>query len=188
MLAEALLFLADALLQPFAAVLLFRFHAVWLRVPMRNPLGEFVLAITDFIVLPLRRRLPAAAGMDSATLLPAFVFEFIYLVAFLGLQGYAFAPFPLIGLVLWTLVKLLKLSLYLLMASLLLEAILSWFNPHTLLAPLLGAVNRPFVQPLRRRMPMPGGLDLSILVLLLLCQLVLIVPLGALERMAMGLL
>ncbi|NCP80463.1 MAG: YggT family protein, partial [Gallionella sp.] len=45
---EALLFLIDALLQPFAAVLLFRFHAVWLRVPMRNPLGEFVMAITDF--------------------------------------------------------------------------------------------------------------------------------------------
>lgn len=188
MLAEALLFLADALLQPFAAVLLFRFHAVWLRVPMRNPLGEFVLAITDFIVLPLRRRLPAVAGMDSATLLLAFVFEFIYLVAFLGLQGYPFAPFPLPGLLLWTLVKLLKLSLYLLMVSLILEAILSWVNPHTPLAPLLGAVNWPFVQPLRRRIPTVGGLDLSVLVLLLLCQLVLMVPVGAMEQMVKGLL
>lgn len=188
MLAEALLFLLDALLQPFAAVLLFRFHAVWLRVPMRNPLGEFVLAITDFIVLPLRRRLPAAAGMDSATLLLAFGFEFIYLVAFLSLQGYHFETFPLIGLLLWTLVKLLKLSLYLLMASLLLEAVLSWVNPHTPLAPLLSAVNYPFVKPLRGRIPTVGSLDLSIPVLLLVCQLLLIVLVGGLEQAAMRLL
>jgi YggT family protein len=188
MLSEALLFLADALLQPFAAVLLFRFHAVWLRVPMRNPVGEFVLAITDFIVLPLRRRLPALPGMDSATLLLAFVFEFVYLVAFISLQGYPFATFPLIGQLLWTLVKLLKLSLYLLMASLLLEAVMSWVNPHTPLAPLLTAVNLPFVQPLRRRIPTVGSLDLSILVLLLLCQLLLIVLVGGLEQAATRLL
>ncbi|MHB1116191.1 YggT family protein [Sideroxydans sp.] len=188
MLSEALLFLADALLQPFAAVLLFRFHAVWLRVPMRNPVGEFVLAITDFIVLPLRRRLPALPGMDSATLLLALVFEFVYLVAFISLQGYPFDTFPLIGLLLWTLVKLLKLSLYLLMASLLLEAVMSWVNPHTPLAPLLTAVNLPFVQPLRRRIPTVGSLDLSILVLLLLCQLLLIVMVGGLEQAATRLL
>lgn len=188
MLAEALLFLVDALVQPFAAVLLFSFHAVWLRVPMRNPLGEFVLAITDFIVLPLRRRLPAVAGMDSATLLLAFFFEFVYLLAFIGLQGYAFDTFPLLGLLLWTLVKLLKLSLYLLMASLLLEAVLSWVNPHTPLAPLLSAVNTPFVLPLRRRIPRMGNFDLSILILLLLCQLLLIVLVGGLEQAAMRLL
>ncbi|MBA3022980.1 MAG: YggT family protein [Gammaproteobacteria bacterium] len=182
MLSEALLFLVDALVQPFAAVLLFRFHAVWLRVPMRNPLGEFVLAITDFIVLPLRRRLPSIAGMDSATLLLAFIFEFIYLVIFIGLQSYPLDPFPLIDLLLWTLVKLLKLSLYLLMASLLLEAVMSWVNPHTPLAPLLSAVNQPFVQPLRRRIPSVGGLDMSILVLLLLCQLLLFVLVGRLEQ------
>ncbi len=188
MLSEAFLFLVDALLQPFAAVLLFRFHAVWLRVPMRNPIGEFVLAITDFIVLPLRRRLPAIAGMDSATLLLAFAFEFIYLVAFISLQGYPFDTFPLIGLLLWTLVKLLKLSLYLLMASLLLEAVLSWLNPHTPLAPLLSAVNLPFVQPLRRRIPPIGSLDLSILLLLIFCQLLLIVMVGGLEQAATRLL
>lgn len=188
MFSEALLFLVDALVQPFAAVLLFRFHAVWLRVPMRNPLGEFVLAITDFIVLPLRRRLPAVAGVDSATLLLAASFEFLYLALMLALQGYAFEGFPIVGLLVWTLVKLLKLSVYLLMATLVIEAVLSWVNPHTPLAPLLMAVNQPFVRPVRRYVPALGGIDLSILILLLLCQLILIVPIGALEQMAVRLL
>ena len=188
MLGEVLSFLLDAIVQPFAAVLLFRFHAVWLHAPMRNPLGEFIMAITDFIVLRLRRFLPSFLGLDSATLFLAFVVECIYLGMSLWAQGYPYATFPLVGLLAWTAVKLLKLSLYLLMATLIAEAILSWVNPHTPLAPLLAAVNRPFVQPLRRRIPPIGNVDLSVLLLLLVCQLILIVPIGILERLASELL
>jgi YggT family protein len=182
MLGEGLSFLIDALVQPFAAVLLFRFHAVWLKAPMRNPIGEFLMAITDFAVLPMRRFVSSAWGLDSATLLLAFVVEFIYLTAVLWLQGYAYETFPLAGLLAWTTVKLLKISIYLLIATLLAEAILSWVNPHTPLAPMLGAVNRPFLQPLRRRIPLVGNVDLSVLVLFLICQLILIVPIGGLEQ------
>lgn len=185
---EALQFLLDALLQPFAAILLFRFHAVWLHVPMRNPLGEFIMAITDFAVLRTRRYVPTAWGLDSASLVLAFGVEFIYLVAFLGLQGYPYANFPLIGLLAWTAVKLLKFSLYLLIASLLVEAVLSWVNPRTPIAPLLASVNRPFVQPVRRIVPPLGPVDLSILLLFLACQLVLIIVVGPLEQLAMRLL
>lgn len=188
MLGEALSFLIDALVQPFAAVLLFRFHAVWLKAPMRNPIGEFVMALTDFVVLRVRRFVPSVWGLDSSTLFLAFVVEFVYLSAFLGVQGYAYETFPLLGLLAWTVVKLLKISIYLLIATLLAEAILSWVNPHTPLAPMLSAVNRPFVQPLRRRIPPLGRVDLSVLVLFLICQLILIVPVGGLEQAAQRLL
>lgn len=188
MLGEALSFLLDALVQPFAAVLLFRFHAVWLRAPMRNPIGEFLMALTDFIVLRVRRIIPPVAGMDSATLLLAFMVEFIYLGAFLWVQGYAYETFPLLGLLAWAAVRLLKISIYLLIATLFAEAILSWVNPHTPLAPMLAAVNRPFLQPLRRRIPPVGSVDLSVLVLFLICQLILIVPVGGLEQAAQRLL
>jgi YggT family protein len=182
MLGDAFSFLIDALLQPFAAVLLFRFHAVWLKAPMRNPIGEFIMALTDFIVLRMRRFMPSVLGLDSSTLLLAFVVEFIYLGAFLWLQGYAFQPFPLLGLLVWTAIKLLKISIYLLIATLIAEALLSWVNPHTPFAPMLVAVNRPFLQPLRSRIPPVGNVDLSVLILLLICQLILIVPIGALEQ------
>jgi YggT family protein len=188
MLAELLSFLLDALVQPFAALLLFRFHAAWLRAPMRNPIGEFLMALTDFIVLRTRRFIAPAWGMDRATLLLAFVVEFLYLGIFLWVQGYAFEPFPLIGLLAWTAVKLLKISIYLLMATLITEAVLSWVNPHTPLASMLFAVNSPFLQPLRRRIPPLGNVDLSVLVLLLICQLILIVPVGGLEQAVMRLL
>lgn len=188
MLAEALSFLIDALLQPFAAILLFRFHAVWLQAPMRNPIGEFIMALTDFAVLRARRFVPKLRMLDGSTLLLAFVIEFTYLCALLWVQGYAYHYFPLLGLLAWTTVKLLKISIYLLIATLLAEAILSWVNPHTLLAPLLSAFNRPFLQPLRSRIPLLGNVDLSVLVLLLICQLILIVPIGGLEQTVLKLL
>src|SRR5512135_762118 len=157
MLGEGLSFLIDALVQPFAAVLLFRFHAVWLKAPMRNPIGVFIMALTDFVVLRARRFIPAAWGLDLSTLLLAFAVEFVYLCLMLWVQGYPSEVFPLFGLLVWTAVKLLKISIYLLLATLLAEAILSWVNPHTPLAPMLLAVNRPFVQPLRRRIPPVGN-------------------------------
>lgn len=188
MLGDVLSFLNDALVQPFAGILLFRFHAVWLQAPMRNPIGEFVMALTDFVVLRVRRFVPRVWGMDTASLLLAFVVELVYLGIFLWIQGYGFDAFSLAGLLAWTTVKLLKISIYLLIASLIVEAVLSWVNPHTPLAPMLFAVNRPFVTPLRRRIPPVGNVDLSVLVLLLICQLILIVPIAGLEQAALRLL
>lgn len=182
MLKEAISLLLDALVQPFAAILLFRFYAAWLQAPLRNPMGEFIMALTDFAVLKARRYVPAIAGLDSATLVLAFIAEFVYLIGFLWVQGYPYEAFPLIAILAWTVVKLLKISVYLLIASLLAEAILSWVNPHTPLAPMLATLNRPFLQPLRKRIPLVGNVDLSVLVLFLICQMILIVPIGGLEQ------
>ena len=187
MMGEAILFLLDALLQPFAAILLLRFHLQWLRAPMRNPLGEFIMTLTDFLVLRARRFIPSVKGLDTASLVLAFVVEAIYVTAVLWVQGFLSGGFPLPGLLVWALVKLLKLSIYLLIIALIAEVVLSWVTPRTPVAGLLAAVTRPFIMPLRRRIPPLGNIDLTPLVLLILCQLILILPIGWLERMATGL-
>lgn len=188
MLNEALLFLLDVLLQPFAALLLLRFHLQWLRAPLRNPIGEFIMVLTDFVVLRVRRFIPSAWGLDSATLLLALLVEMLYLAALMWVLDTTVQGFPLPGLLLLALVKLLKISLYLLMAAVFAQAILSWVNPHTPAAPLLNAITWRFLQPLRRIVPILGSVDLSPLLLFVICQLIVIVPIGALERMALGLL
>ena len=188
MLNEALLFLLDALLQPFAAILLLRFHLQWLRAPMRNSLGEFIMALTNFLVLRARRFVPIVWGYDAASLLLALLVEMIYLVAVLWAQGFPFVVFPLAGLLAWTVVKLLKISLYLLMGALFVQAILSWTNPHAPIAGLLNVITHRFLAPLRRVIPPLGNIDLSMLALFIICQLILIVPLGWLENVAVRLL
>jgi YggT family protein len=188
MLGEALLFLLDVLLQPFAAILLLRFHLQWLRAPLRNPIGEFVMALTDFLVLRARRLVGSVRGLDSATLLLALLAELLYLTGWLWAQGFPFHGFALPGLLLLAAVKLFKISLYLLMAAVFAQAILSWVNPYTPLAPVLAAITYRFLQPLRRVVPMLGSMDLSPLLLFIICQLIVIVPVGGLERLALGML
>lgn len=188
MMNEALLFLFDVLLQPFAAILLLRFHLQWLRAPLRNPIGEFIMVLSDFLVLRARRFIPAVRGLDSATLLLALLVEMLYLTGFYWAQGYTFQGFPLPGLMLMAMVKLFKISIYLLITAVFVQAILSWINPYTPVAALLTAVTYRFLQPLRRLVPLLGSVDLSPLLLLIVCQLIVIVPVGVLERIAAGML
>ena len=187
MLNEALLFLLDVLVQPFAAILLLRFHLQWLRAPLRNPVGEFVMVFTDFLVLRVRRFVPSARGLDLATLFLALLVEMLYLTVLWWVMSNPTHGLLLPGLLFLAIIKLLKISLYLLMAAVFAQAILSWVNPYTPIAPLLTAITQRFLQPLRRIVPMLGNVDLSSLLLLIICQLILIVPIGALEQIALGL-
>jgi YggT family protein len=188
MINEALQFLLDVFVQGFAGVLLFRFLMQWLRAPMRNPVGEFVMAISDFVVLRARRHIPPMWRLDSSSLLLALIVELIYLGLMLLLQGYPYEHFPLPGLLAWGTVKLVKISVYLLMSALVAQAILSWVNPYTPLAPLLAAITQRFLRPLQRVVPLIGNVDLSSLILLVICQIILFVPLAMLESLAVRLL
>jgi len=155
---------------------------------MRNPLGEFVMAISNFAVLRARRFIPPLWRLDSASLLLALIVEFAYLGLTLSLDGYPFVHFPLLGLLALSAVKLVKISVYLLMSALVAQAILSWVNPFTPLAPLLAAITQRFLRPLQRIVPLLGRIDLSPLLLLVICQIILLVPIAMLESLAARLL
>lgn len=182
MLTETLQFVLDTLLQSYAAILLLRFHMQWLRSPMRNPLGEFVMLLTNPLVLRARRYIPTAWGMDTATLLLAGAVEMLFLAATLYLHSFPISVLPLFA---WMLVKLLKLSIYLLMGALFIEALLSWTNPNTPLAAVLNSITRPFLRPFRRFVPAAGGFDFSFLILFFVCQLILMLPMAWLEGMVL---
>lgn len=178
---ELAVLLLDAFVQGFAGLLFFRFLLQWLRAPMRNSAGEFIMALTDWVVLPVRRQIPALYGLDSASLLLAYGVEVLYLGLLLTVEG---AGFSLPGLLLLAVVKLMVMAVYLLIVALLVQAVLSWTSPHTSLAPLLNAITQRFLTPLRRGIPMVGNIDLSPLILLLICQIVLMIPLRILADIA----
>lgn len=188
MLNQTIQFLLDIFLQGFAGVLLFRFLMQWLRAPMRNPVGEFIMSVSDFAVLRARRFIPPVWRLDSSSLLLALVVECAYLGLSLSLDGYPFVHFPLFGLLALSAVKLVKISVYLLMSALVAQAILSWVNPFTPLAPLLAAITHRFLRPLQRVLPLVGNIDLSPLLLLVICQIILLAPIAMLESLAVRLL
>ena len=66
MLAQILEFLVDTISGFFVFLLLARFHFQWLRVSFRNQFGHFIIALTNWIVMPARRVIPGVAGLDMA--------------------------------------------------------------------------------------------------------------------------
>jgi YggT family protein len=165
-------FLIDTLVTFFVFMLLLRFHFQWLHVPFRNQVGEFVLATTSWMVMPVRRFVPGLAGLDLSTLLLAWIIQGLGLWIEAGIRG---ADPGLGGLLLVALLDLVRFSLYILVAAVIIEVVFSWINPGTPVAPVLAAMTRPFLRPLRRYIPPVGQFDLTPLVLVVLIQVVLIV-------------
>jgi YggT family protein len=184
MLAQTLIFLVTTLGDLFATALLLRFLLQWVRAPARNQLSEFVAAITNFVVLPARRVIPGLWGLDLASLLLAWlteVLKFWLILQFKGYQLGSAAGVALAALLAMGAINLLQLAVYIVMGALILQAILSWVNPYSPIAPLLNSVTRPFLRPFQKVIPLIANVDLSPLVALLVCQLILAVPLAWLE-------
>jgi YggT family protein len=169
--------LIDVVATFLAFLLLARFHFQWLRVSFRNPVGEFVIAATDWIVRPARRVIPPLGGLDLATLLAALLVQAmaLYLLGAIAGGGLGSEPGRVVAvLVAGAAFDLLRFSLYILVFAVVMVVVFSWVNPHAPMAPLFDAITRPFLRPLRRVLPLLGRFDLSPLVLLVLLQIALI--------------
>jgi YggT family protein len=164
-------FLVDTIVAFFVFLLLARFHFQWLRVPFRNPVGEFVLATTSWLVAPARRVVPGLAGLDLPTLLLAWLLQALGLWAQATMLGAEPGALTVAAI---ALVDVLRYSLYILVFAVIVQALLSWINPYTPLAPVFDALTRPFLRPLRRFVPLAGNIDLTPLILLVILYILLI--------------
>lgn len=172
MFSQIAVFLVDTVASFFVFMLLARFHFQWLRVPFRNPVGEFVLATTSWLVMPARRVVPGLAGLDLASLLLAWLVQALGLWAQAAILGAEPGAGTIVAI---ALVDLVRYSLYILIFAVIVQAVLSWINPYTPIGPAFDTITRPFLRPLRRYVPPVGNVDLTPLILLVVVYVVLIV-------------
>lgn len=185
MLDQAGKLIVDVVFSVVVYALLLRFLMQVLRAPFRNPVGQALMALTDWLVKPLRRLLPGVGGIDWATLLPAYALQVVWLLALYALfgRGFALGGAGVLYVLAMGAVELAKASIWILIVVVVAQAVLSWVAPDGPLAGMLNAMSFPLLRPLRRVVPPIGGaLDLTPLILIVLLQLVLIVPVGWLER------
>lgn len=176
MLTQAGLFLLNALIGFLTFALLLRFYFQAFRVSFSNQIGAFIVQLTNWLVMPLRKILPGFYGLDLASLLPAYLLQVLLLVAVISLRSNVGLPpaDALIGIILWQgLLATLRFSIYLLIGALFLQAILSWVSPYSPLVQPVSQLTRPFLRPIQRIIPPIAAIDLSPLVAILLAQLVL---------------
>lgn len=165
---------------------LLRLYMQWQRVPFGNPLGRFVFAVSNWLVLPLRRILPALGRLDTASLVAAWAVELAQLAVLWSISGAlagamgmpmgsgmggglplgpAWALLPVLALF-----SLARLVLSSMTALVLLGAILSWMRADSDMADLIERLCAPLLAPFRRLIPLVGGLDLTPLALLVALQ------------------
>lgn len=186
MLAQAIAFVVETVFNIFILTALVRFWMQALRAPARNPLAQFTMALTDFAVKPMRRLLPGLFKLDIASLAVAWIGEVILLAILSVLQGVEIVNGAALSVILFlALVKLVRLTVYIIMGAVLLQALLSWVNPYHPVAPFFDALARPFLKPFQKAIPPIGGVDITPVLVLIACQLVLMLPVAWLEGEAL---
>ena len=177
--------LLEVAVSVLAGACLLRLYMQYQRIPMSarsgNPLGRFVFALTDWLVLPLRRVVPSLGSWDMASLVGAFLLElaqFALLWLMAGADGGLFAV-PILAAF-----GLVRLVISGMTGMVIVYAILSWVQTRSVMADVIERLCAPVLTPIRRVLPLIGGIDLSPLVLLLLLQIASII-LGNLQGMAL---
>jgi YggT family protein len=165
---------------------LLRLYMQHQRIPMSvrsgNPMGKFIFALTDWLVLPLRRIVPSAGRWDLASLVGAYVLQLVqFTLLWLLIGGGA----GLVSVAVLAVFGVVRMALSGLTGLVIVYAVLSWVQTRSFLSDLLDRLVTPVLSPVRRMVPLVGGVDLSPLVLLVFLQIAAIV-LGALQATALG--
>ena len=74
---NTLTFLLSTVIELYTMVLLLRIWMQWAHCDFYNPFSQFVVKVTQPIIGPLRRVIPAMGPIDSASLLVAYILSFI---------------------------------------------------------------------------------------------------------------
>ena len=165
----ALIFLITTLADLYLLTFLLRFVMQWVRANHYNPLSQFVFKVTSPLVVPARRVLPSVGGLDTPTLAVLIVLEILVTFVVLQLAGQSL---PVPQLLLYSLLRLIALTLWFYTGALFVYVLLSWFGDRSgnPMAELLSELVDPLLRPVRRVLPPIGGLDLSPLVVILLLR------------------
>ena len=175
MISTALNFLLTTLASLLTLLFLLRFFMQLCKAPFKNPLGQMVISLTDFVVKPTRKLVPSLGKIDLSTLLLAFLTQLLLNICFLKLRGLPFSieehsAWPnLMGL---GLIGVLRTSLDLFFYALMLQVILSWVSPYTPITDVLNSLTKPILAPIQRILPTASGIDFSPMFALILIQMV----------------
>ncbi|MEZ5537222.1 MAG: YggT family protein [Thiolinea sp.] len=166
-------FLISTLFSLYIGAVLVRFLLAYARADFHNPLSQFLVKVTNPLLVPLRRFVPAIGKVDTASLVLAFVLKLIAVYLLSAVMGKGFNPAFLIPA---AVVDLLRTLIWIYIIAMIVQAVMSWMgNAHgNPVASLLYSLTAPILQPLRKIVPTIGMVDLSPLVAILLLHVCLI--------------
>ena len=158
-------FLIDTVFDLYIMVILLR---VWLqlaRADFYNPFSQFVVKATQPVVGPLRRFIPAIGSLDTATVIFAIAVAALKIIVLGMILNAGMNP---IVIAISSIIIVVTSAFKMLTWVLIIRAILSWVSQgHNPIEAVMIQLTEPLLRPIRNRLPSMGGLDLSMVVVIL---------------------
>ena len=156
----ALIYLIGTITDLYVTAILLRLLLQWVKADFYNPLSQFLIKVTNPVLVPARRIIPSIGKLDTASVLVMAVLELIQLAIITQLTQ---ATYPLQFLLLFAFKKLLVTLLITYFVLIIARVIVSWVanqSRHPLI-PLIYQLTEPVLRPINRLVPPIGGIDLS---------------------------
>jgi YggT family protein len=174
--ANVSVFLIHTLFTLYIAALMLRLLLALVRADFYNPLSQFLVTVTNPVVIPLRRVIPSIGGVDSASIILILALKVLELWLWALIAGAALSPLTLIVV---AIIQLAELLIYIFIFALIVQAVISWIAPAQVYenpaVSILRDLTWPLLQPVRRVLPPIGMVDLSPLVVIIGLYVVLII-------------
>ncbi|MGJ8620211.1 MAG: YggT family protein [Methylophilaceae bacterium] len=185
MITSAAHFLITTILNILTMMFLLRFLMQATKTSFFNPIGQIVMALTDFAVKPARKFIPSWKKNDLSTLVLAFVTQLILQLSLLWLSSF---PFAVANVPIWpsvlglSLIGIISGVLDIFFYAIFIQVILSWVNPHTPITPVLNNLTWPILGPIKKIIPPISGIDFSPFVAIILLQMLNISIISTLQK------
>lgn len=159
-------FLLTTLITLYIIAVMLRFLFGVVRADFYNPVSQFLVRITNPLLVPLRKIIPNYRQYDLSAVVLMLVLQIISLYLTLLLREMLLAPHLVILL---AIAKLLTQAIDVFIFAIIVQVILSWVNPGTSspVTSLLYSLTNPVMRPFQRMIPAVSGMDLSPLFALL---------------------
>lgn len=156
----ALIYLIGTITDLYVAAILLRLLLQWVRADFYNPLSQFLVKITNPVLVPARRIIPSIGRLDTASVVVMILLELAQL-AIINQIGQS--EFSLQFLLLFAIRKLLFSLIMMYFILIIARVIISWIasQSHHPLIPLIYQLTEPVLRPISKLIPPLGGIDLS---------------------------
>ena len=159
---NALIFLIETFARLYLLCFLLRLLLQVARADFYHPIPQFIVQVTNPLVVPARRVIPSVRRFDLPTLVVLAVLQMAVLVVILTLAGTTPGPGILFAL---TVHRLLSMTLWVYIVCIFVWVILSWVQAsYAPMGRFLGQLIEPVLRPARRLLPPVGGFDISPLI------------------------
>ena len=170
---NAFSFLIGTLLDLYVTALLLRLLLQWVRADFYNPVCQFLVQITNPVVMPLRRVIPPIRRLDTATVVLIMALEAVSVWVAARLASQPLDPLTLLILAVSKILATVLLTYFFLIIA---AVILSWVGAgmrHPVV-PIVYQLTEPVLKPFRRVIPPISGIDLSPLFALIIIRFLLL--------------